>query len=356
MSERTILTPEQVKPLSEWICSFATLLGQQQLLDGNNNSTTAEWIRSFATIIGQQQLLFGGHNDSTTAALPADNYIIPALRIASSLADQICKAQGAGQSPTPSSDWMDSIVVHSQPNNSEDGRFVGKAAEDEDEDGEGGNNNNIRVEILPSLFNTTDHNNSRQATDGILYSLGIVFYEILSRGERPAELEQKQKEERSNGSLSHSGTEELCEDLDPLPFDQGGTIDQGGELSTSDNLLGACNLSENENNLLYDDIASQGQGPRKKRTQIGNHNICSVSVEPLKAKGLPRALCDLVANMVVCAKGTISSDDTYQNMFEVRDDLQLMLDKPLIYLHDQDMGRLSTTGLQLGGKVFGRNA
>jgi hypothetical protein len=81
-----------------------------------------------------------------------------------------------------------------------------------------------------------------------------------------------------------------------------------------------------------------------------------MSVEPLKAKGLPRALCDLVANMVDCANGTISKDETYQNMVEVRNDLQLMLDKPSIYLRDQDMGSLSTTGLQIGHTLFGRNA
>jgi hypothetical protein len=87
----------------------------------------------FETLSGQQQLFNGHHhNHSTTAALP-DDYLIPALQIASSLADQICKAEEAGYSPTPSSDWMDSIVVHSQPNNSEDGRFDGKAAEDEDD-------------------------------------------------------------------------------------------------------------------------------------------------------------------------------------------------------------------------------
>ena len=35
-------------------------------------------------------------------------------------------------------------------------------------------------------------------------------------------------------------------------------------------------------------------------------------------------------------------------------DLQLMLDKPSVYLYNQDMGRLSTTGT--GATVFGRNA
>jgi hypothetical protein len=98
----------------------------------------SEWARSFQPSFGQQQL-FGGHINSATTALP-DDYLFPVLRIASSLADQICKAEEADQSPTLSSDWMDSIVVHLQSNNLEDGRFDGKTAEDEDEDGEGGNN------------------------------------------------------------------------------------------------------------------------------------------------------------------------------------------------------------------------
>jgi hypothetical protein len=350
-----LTTPELRKPLSEWIRSFQqTLLGQQKLL---------------------------GKTNSTTTALP-DDYLIPALRVASSLADQICKAEEAGQSPTPSSDWMESIVVHLQPNNSEDGCFDGKVAADEDEDSFDLENvfdailaesaptassderaeddvevgNNIRVEILPSLFsNPADSNNfSRQATDGI-YSLGIVFYELFSRGERPAEIEQQQQqqvEQKTNGSQE---TEEFSEELDPLHLDREGTIDLGGELSIFDDVLDECNLLDADN-ISYVDAAFQGEGPRKKRTQNDRHNICSVSVEPLKAKGLPRALCDLVANMVEGANGTISKDETYRNMSDVRDDLKLMLDKPAIYLYDQDMGSLSTTGLHCGDRVFGRNA
>jgi len=345
----------------------------------------SEWVRSFGTLFGQQQ----GRKNSISTVLPnPDDYLLPALRVASSLADQICKAEEAGfQSPKPCSDWIDSIVivVHLQSTNSEDDHFDRKAAEDDEdsfdvekmfhsiltegepssssderagEGGEGGNN--IRVEILPSLlFNTSDdNNNSRQATGGTLYSLGIVFYEIFSRGERPAELEQQQHVgQKPNGPpcQNQNGIGELYEDLNSLPFDQGGIIDLEGEVSVFDNLLSEFNLSDDDS-IAYDDVAFQGQGPRKKRTQNGNDNICSMSVEPLKAKGLPRALCDLVANMVDCANGTISKDETYQNMVEVRNDLQLMLDKPSIYLRDQDMGSLSTTGLQIGHTVFGRNA
>jgi len=56
------------------------------------------------------------------------------------------------------------------------------------------------------------------------------------------------------------------------------------------------------------------------------------------------------------ANGALRKDETYDDLSEVRDDLQLMLDKPSVYLYDQDMGRLSTTGLQFGATVFGRNA
>eukprot|EP00985_Skeletonema_marinoi_P012744 scaffold6222_cov167-Skeletonema_marinoi.AAC.1 len=54
-----------------------------------------------------------------TLALCSDDYLIPALRVAWSLADQMCKAEQevtAGQSlPVPRTNWADSIVVHLHP-------------------------------------------------------------------------------------------------------------------------------------------------------------------------------------------------------------------------------------------------
>ncbi|KAK1741315.1 putative AAA ATPase, partial [Skeletonema marinoi] len=223
----------------------------------------SELIRSFHTF------------DYTTAS----SSLIPALRLTCSLADEILKAkEETGRSPTPRIDWTDSIVVYSQSNRSNqidfdididiENAFDNILTDDDDDD--------IRVEILPILFDNTE--NDERPMDGILYSLVIVFYEIFSGGERPAELEQKQIGETTHG------------------------------------------------------------------------------VEPLKEKGVPRSLCDLVAIMLDCANGTLLKDETYQDMSDVRDDLQLMLDKPSIYLHDQDMGRLSYTGLQIGDTLFGRNA
>jgi hypothetical protein len=299
----------------------------------------------------------GGDTNSTITLLPDDDYLIAALRVAFSLADQICKAEAAGQSlPTPSTDWMDSIVVHLQSTqNSEDDLL----------DGEGGNN--IQVEILPSSsFSTTENNNQRQAPYGILYPIGLVFYEIFSRGERPAELELKQVgEEASNLSQCQHGTEALSGDLDTLPFDQGGTsIDLAEEFSVSpfnrfddhDELFAFDDLQDEYNDIWGNSYDIQEQRPKKKVSRNNNNSICSVSVEPLKAKGIPGSLRDLLANMLDVSNGALRGEDAYRNMSDVRDDLQLMLDKPSIYLHDQDMGTPSTTGLQFSGSVFGRKA
>eukprot|EP00986_Skeletonema_menzelii_P007620 scaffold2995_cov135-Skeletonema_menzelii.AAC.10 len=306
--------------------------------------SVSEWIRSFQTF------------DRTSAA--SADYFVPALRLACAIADKICNLEEEkGRSPTPSVDWIDSISVYSNHLREDSTKNVSDNILADGDDGD------IRVEISPSLFVETVSNddNEAQKMNGILYSLGIVFYEIFSRGERPAEIEElKRKGDKPKGF--ETGTQDVSEDFNP--FHQGGTIDYAaGELSVFQNLLSDYNLSDDDS-TSYDLTFQEGDGPRKKRAQNenithennNNNTLCSISVEPLKEKGVPVSLCDLIANMLNCAEGTLRNDDAYNDMSEVRDDLQLMLDKPSIYLHDQDMGLLSTTGLQIRDTVFGRNA
>eukprot|EP00984_Skeletonema_dohrnii_P005559 scaffold1963_cov89-Skeletonema_dohrnii-CCMP3373.AAC.1 len=291
-----------------------------------------------------------------TLALCSDDYLLPALRVAWSLADQLCKAEQevAGQSlPVPRTNWADSIVVHLHPDPDGSERrsnFIGNTTEDHVQNAatEEDRLDNIGAELLPSLFKSESDNgdgvakHDRSRTQHI-YSLGLVFYEIFSGGRRPPEIEQQQKVATRSGDAEAEefSIQEELGDLDSsLLVDRAVPIDVEGKLSIFDNI-------EDEFNTL----------PKKRHvTQNSDfQNKCAVSVEPLKGKRVPVQLCDLIANMVDCVNGTLSGDDAYQSMSHVRDDLQLMLERPAIYLYDQDMGRLSMTGLQLGHTVFDRN-
>jgi predicted ATPase len=80
-----------------------------------------------------------------------------------------------------------------------------------------------------------------------------------------------------------------------------------------------------------------------------------VSVDGLRMKGVPYSLCDLIRNMIDCVNGDFMGNDSYSDLVDVTCDLQLMLDKPLVYLHDLDVGKLLLTGLDLNNTVFEQN-
>eukprot|EP00986_Skeletonema_menzelii_P001844 scaffold501_cov145-Skeletonema_menzelii.AAC.1 len=85
-----------------------------------------------------------------------------------------------------------------------------------------------------------------------------------------------------------------------------------------------------------------------KKTQRTSPSSTVSSVEPLKSLGLPIALCDLISNMVDCASnGGVTDDESYEVMKDVRDDLKLMMDSPEIYLRDLDLTHASNVDLQM---------
>eukprot|EP00984_Skeletonema_dohrnii_P008873 scaffold3305_cov74-Skeletonema_dohrnii-CCMP3373.AAC.6 len=357
-------TTETTFLLSEWIRRAIDEVDLSPLVNVNASTTVAapdhpsQWPSQWPA------------NVRNSMALCSDEYLMSALRVAHSLADGLCEAEdniaekGGRENnnndellpsllPAPGTNWADKVQVHIS---SEGAEFneISKL------------HFNIKsADFLPSGEEEADSRGEREDGMRRIYSLGIVLYEIFSGGERPPETEMG---EQTGGGKSDDGTAELSQELsqetsdklDPFPIDidnVAAELNSISEMNLFDDIIddrySLCN------NIGGDDFFNAENDRKSKRqTQSCSYKVYDVSVEPLKAKCLPGSLCDLVANMLDCANGSPSpsGEDSYHNMSEVRDDLQLMLDKPTIYLYDQDIGRLSITGLQFGGTVFGRNA
>ncbi len=330
---------------------------------------------------------------NSSALCSDDDYLMPALRLSYSLVDQICKEEAAGKSLTLSVDWMDNIFVYSNNNrvvgcdlmhggggsrDSLDSQgFIDSKGFEFGVNDIGGNEFDdfvrsilhydtafsdderevspdcIRAEFASTLFKINanvddEHLLARDFIMERIYSLGVVFHVLFSGGERPEQFPTKPAvlaEEQK--SLT-----EASEDLDPLPFDQPANIDLASALSLFDGI--------DDDDFVYDHTFDDAPNPKKKHASQQNVDIRSnhsIPVEALREKGLPSSLCDLVANMLDCTKGTLSGKDSYQSMSDVRSDLRLMLDNPNTFLRDLDLTKLSTTDSQFIEKtMFGRKA
>eukprot|EP00984_Skeletonema_dohrnii_P019052 scaffold9047_cov76-Skeletonema_dohrnii-CCMP3373.AAC.2 len=85
-----------------------------------------------------------------------------------------------------------------------------------------------------------------------------------------------------------------------------------------------------------------------KKTQRSTQSSTVSSVESLKSLGLPNALCDMISNMIDRTNEGATGDESYETVTDLRDDLRLMMDSPEVYLRDLDMANASTVGLQMG--------
>ena len=415
-------TGEETSPLllSKWIHHAVTTVDLSHIT--NNTEAT--------NYLGSNPQLWPA-NIRLSMALCSEEYLMSALNVAYSLADQICLLEGGGgvlnngdinnnycsseadsssnndnnvrmmlpSLPPAGSSWTDSIQIHlSTTTTTTNGLHE--------------INNGSPTNKVTAKFSSTTMNNNKEGGGGNiedymqrLYSLGVVFYEIFSGGERPinvvsaptaptAPTGATTTTETLTSSLSQEEISEnnitldLFDDHDEIIGGDGsggpptiGLLGKGGDALGLEGLIfddvPDAAADDDYNHLLRhgDDEAADNDGvnnnggiPRKRQITQQNHGnlnnnsknsntMSSVSiVEPLKAKGIPVSLCDMIVNMMDCTYGTLRGQDAYHSMMEVRDDLRLMLDRPDLYLYDQDMGRLSSTGLQFGGSSFGRNA
>eukprot|EP00804_Cyclotella_cryptica_P019506 CCRYP_006657-RA/>CCRYP_006657-RA protein AED:0.02 eAED:0.02 QI:170/1/1/1/1/0.75/4/900/1170 len=235
------------------------------------------------------------------------------------------------------------------------------------------------------VSNSDDHVDTPKAKLQRIYSVGLVLFELFSGGELPPpdlllvsssnmdSLISMSAQEAERQNLGHTYNGQAITALD---FGKSLLVSDGHEVKAEDCIsrTGTLNL---ENQLQCDDTIdainissisnrrhSVDSGPtsyarnsdyssRSKR--LDSQSLCSLYFEFLKSKGVPRSLCELVHNMIDCINGDFMTNDSYTEMSQVTNDLQLMIDKPSIFLHDLDCAKLSLTGLELDDNVFVRD-
>lgn len=305
-------------------------------------------------------------NDRLDDKTSTDSYLRSALQIARSLVDQfvednnntnnytVGKQRGIVSSrpqlppqllSTPDNDWINHVVVHcevdaqcgeleplpteatsSNPqelqdilnsflNDDDQFSFNVGVLEESSTHNEISYHNVARAEILPSANTTT--NNVVDETQ-VIYSLGIIFFELFSGGERS-----------------------IINDQSSSPLD----------------FAGKLSISNGGGDGVGDDSIPTGQDdfipPPAKRPSSSNIPIAR-SIERLKLKGLPDSLCNLIINMIDAKNGDLSGNEAYRTVSDVRTDLQLMLDKPDRFLREIDIEKLLVNGLPMNEAVFDR--
>lgn len=385
-----------------------------------------EWINGAVDAIDidtSNELLFTLGADPRTLALSSNDFLTPALRVARSLAREICQAEdiaarqenrdGWLQLPTPDTNWADRIFVHLSTSGDEilnddkigDLKTLPLSPDDATDEHEDAQDDLVKCmgktlverneskgygekdfddlnqlslspedptaqleKLFEPLFDidTQEEEQIKEKDimrkfpylsvdsasflplpssdvgrecdpEGDIYSLGLVLYELFSGGDKP--LESMTQSRRDEETLSHQDN-----NLEPLSYHhQNCTIDLTSALKIrdatgdSDDLVG---VADDRHGVNHNEEQS-----RKKKTLQCADNMRFTSIVPLKSKGLPCSLCNLIANMLDCAKGDMSGDDCYRHMSDVWKDLQLMLEKPDVYLHDLDLVKTSMAGL-----------
>ena len=351
-----------------------------------------EWINvALDAINTSNESLSAVGADPRTLALSADDFLTSALKVAKSLADQICQAQddrclgennegkthphphSQTELPAPCSSWSDKIFVHLSSTSttssdqssydpstdenrgrgllspipfshddeptarSEELRDMLKSVigdvsllekEDNDEDNakvaeEAFKSHYLQVasaKLIPDNSNSNGSSSNDKSKKGAnekqIHALGLVFYEIFSGGEKPADSSSTVSDTESDYSKGREP--ELLLSVN----DKTEIIDVASNLNlldddAPDEILG-FSTGKHKSDLQDHQISKKNQP---------THTMCLVSAEILKSRGLPWSLCNLIANMIDCANGDLSGDETYQHMVDVSGDLQRMLDK-----------------------------
>ncbi|KAL7465066.1 hypothetical protein ACHAXS_006557 [Conticribra weissflogii] len=308
-----------------------------------------------------------------TLALQSDSFILPALKIAHSLAAQLSDAEVAlllrehsddtlpYYLPDTKYDWTSRVivrpsgfsnpadgddsfasnplasslenheivdpsdmhelvqsVVHEWTSESKAEQEIGMRKGDEAREEE---NDCSLAELLPPV-KVNEKNSSVLSEQQRIYLLGLVFYEIFSGGERPIET-------RSN-----------LVDHNPVRID----FEKG--------LVVSNESSDDPNENLSDTQPRRKMGRTNANNSSGMSNHQTLSVEQLRLQGVPSSVCCLIENMLECSLGDLRSTESYEHMIDVKTDLLLLIEKPNKFLR---CNMPSNGSLDLSNVVYGQD-
>ncbi|KAL7543650.1 hypothetical protein ACHAWF_007439, partial [Thalassiosira exigua] len=317
------------------------------------------WISGALDSVDASDDPFSAFGDPRSVALTSEAYLLAGLKVAHSLAVQLCRAEDSeGRSraichggnrppghdflPLPATNWADSVSVHLSSGSRAcgdigDGTKLQHFCIQDESASELSYLSVNKAELLPTL--NFDHSSNIQSNEMMrIYLLGLVLYQIFSGGDTPAEASRKS-----------NGYQESLEELEPLPLampppQNNDAIDLANALKLSEK------IDTSTDEQLTTNIVS-----KKRMTSVGSTTgNPSLSIESLKTKGLPMPLCDLVANMLDSGNGDLSGIEAYRQLSDVASDLKMMIDRPHKFLHGIDLEQLSMSGFQLNETIFGR--
>ncbi|KAL7461781.1 hypothetical protein ACHAXS_002187, partial [Conticribra weissflogii] len=353
--------------------NFSTFNDDRVHTDENRFENSAviplrHWIESAITASVGMYPPYSASADGTRETSLTKSYIIDALNIAYSLADQLCDAQEIGNFsflPNTTYDWANRVIVHretssacdpssihSEPTSAKDdsssqdpfhalidsialepplGRdeiVLENGDSKDDFKGDFSGTNSIRPMTARLLPPTRGEEKGHEAKTEIqrIYLLGRVFYELFSGGEIPFDMQQ-------NGNFND---------------DRQGNFTRG--------FLGGLKISAAQDGGRRENLQdSSSRNQRKKSRSCDDRNEILMAVDRLNLKGIPVPLCDMIGNMLDAIHGDLSRDEAYLRMADVREDLKLVLDKPSKYLQHQNIEILSTSGLKLPDTIYGQH-
>eukprot|EP00956_Cyclotella_meneghiniana_P000917 scaffold1082_cov43-Cyclotella_meneghiniana.AAC.1 len=194
-----------------------------------------------------------------------------------------------------------------------------------------------------NVCNSSNKDNTPNGELQRIYSLGLVFYQLFSLGQTPLTPELVVVSSR-DGELTPFSSRSNA-----LPIN-----DFSRALHVSDDHSTNGNNSER----AIRESESESFAKRQSTARVSSSGIvhCDEPINLLRIRGVPSSICDLVRNMIDCINGSLMGNDSYSKMSDVTFDLQLMLQKPSIYLDPLDKEKLVQVGLELYENMpFGRD-